>query len=402
MTWKTSLPYYFGLGSWKRRATTQTAPAPSDPPPPEPTPSPSVRPSGPGYVRYEDLYVSGDSLQAVFNKVSGQYAGSVLTFPAGEFTWSNFTSPTGWHDGIRIPTTCRGVAGSGIDVTRFKMVANSSTQASVEPTSGTNPLYMWFLDNSTLSPLFQDFTFVGTEQGHHYNGLGIAHSPNATFQRIKFVGANRGYSNYPPGETFSLGQNYCNNMSVLDCEFDNRDEITGTRVGTSGLGYNNSQNAIVKRTYLHHGVSGMLTFWNQVGIYTEDVYTWSQGTGGGSLASCGINHENTTGVIRHIRPKVIVAGRYSDQSLTQDGGLHFQFGNSFADMPDCEIYDPIFDWSENAQHCLAVAINDGYPTQSIVTMPKVYFNGVLARSIDRSNPGSLTGVTPSNAWFRYH
>lgn len=358
-----------------------------------------VRPSGTDYVRYEDLFVPGDSLQSVFNKVP---AGKIITFPAGEFTWTDFTSPTGWHDGIRLPTGLKGIAGSGVGVTRFRMVPNSSTQAHVEPSSGTNPLYMWFMDNGSQSPVFQDFSFIGTEQGHHYNGFGIANTPNATFRRIKFHGANRGYANYPPGETFSLGQNYCNNMLVEDCEFDNRDAMTGLRVGASALGYNNSRDAVVKRVYAHHGVSGMVTFWKTENIYTEDLHTWTQGTGGGVLTSCGINHENTTGVIRHIRPKLIVAGRYSDQKLTEDGGLHVSFANSYSDLLDAQIHDPIFDRSENSPGSLSIMVPDNYPTQQIRTMPKVFFGGVQARVIDRNNTGDISGVTPRTGWFRYH
>jgi hypothetical protein len=375
-----------------------TAPT-SDPTAPTTDTATVTRPSGPDYVRYEDLFAPGDDLQTVFNKVP---YGKIITFPAGEFTWTDFKSPNGWHDGIRLPTGLKGIAGSGIGLTRFRMVPNSSTQAYVEPSSGTNPLYMWFMDNGDQSPVFQDFSLIGTEQGHHYNGFGIANTPNATFQRIKFHGANRGYGNYPPGETFSLGQNRSDNTQVIDVEFDNRDEATGERVGASALGFNNSRNAVVKRVYAHHGVSGMVTFWNTENIYTEDIHTWTQGTGGGALSSCGINHENTTGVIRHIRPKLIVAGRYSDQKLTDDGGLHLSFGNSYSDLLDAQIHDPVFDKSENATGALAIQISDSYPTQQIRTMPQVYFNGALARSIDRNSPGDTSGATPNNAWFRYH
>jgi hypothetical protein len=380
--------------------TPTASPAPTETATPSSTEGASVvRPSGPEYVRYEDLFVPGDDLQRVFNKVP---AGKIITFPAGEFTWSNFTSPYGYHDGIRLPVGLKGIAGSGVGVTRFRMVPNSSTQAHLVPTSGTNPLYMWFLANCAQSPVFQDFSLIGTEQGHQYNGFGINNTPNATFQRLKFHGANRGNANYPPGETFSLGQNRSDNTQVIDVEFDNRDEATGLRVGASALGYNNSRNAVVKRVYAHHGVAGMVTFWNTENIYTEDLHTWTQGTGGGSKTSSGINHENTTGVIRHIRPKLIVAGRYSDQKLTEDSGLHLSFANSYADLTDCQVHDPIFDKSENSQGALAVMIPDNYPTQQIRTMPKVFFGGVQARAIDRSNTGDLTGVTSWNAFFRYH
>jgi hypothetical protein len=388
-------------GAWSRRASL-SAPPPPPTPPVDPPPA-VIRPTGAGYVRYEDLYATGDTLQQVFQKVTGTHAGKVLTFPAGEFTWSNFKSPIGYHDGIRIPTTCRGVAGSGIGQTRFRMIPNSSTEGIYDSTtSGVNPLWMWFIDNVSNS-LFQDFTFVGTEQGHHYNGLGIDHGPGAVVQRVKFIGANRGYANYPPGETFSLGLNHCNNVQVIDVECDNRDEVTGLRKGCSGVGFNNLSSPVVKRVYTHHGLAGMLTFWNITGgVTTEDIHTWTQGTNGGILSSCGINHENVTGPVRHTRPKLIIAGRFSDQKLTEDNGQHLGFGNSFADMPDCEIYDPIFDKNEHPSGCFSVMISDGYPSQKIVTMPKIYFNGVLAQVKDRNNLGSMTGITPSNAWIRYH
>lgn len=388
-----------GAGALAALGLTGTANAAEDSVTPSSTSTSVTRPSGTGYVRYEDLYVPGDTLQRVFNKVP---YGKIITFPAGEFTWSDFKSPNGWHDGIRLPPGLKGIAGSGIGMTRFRMLPNSSTQGHLEPSSGTNPFYMWFMDNGTQSPVFQDFSFIGTEQGHHYNGFGIANTPNATFRRIKFHGANRGYGNYPPGETFSLGQNRSDNTRVIDVEFDNRDKLTGRRVGASALGFNNSRNAVVKRVYAHHGVSGMVTFWNMVNIYTEDLHTWTQGTGRGVLSSCGINHENVTGVIRHIRPKLIIAGRYSEQKLTEDGGLHVSFANSHSDLLDAQIHDPVFDKSENATGALAVMIPDNYPTQRIRTMPKVYFSGVLARSVDRNNPVNISGATAGNSWFRYH
>src|SRR4051794_37669503 len=76
----------------------------------------NVRPSGPGYVRYEDLYVGGDTLQQTFNRVTGN---DILTFPEGEFIFDDgFTN--GYYDCIRVPTTCGGIAGSG-NGTVFRM-----------------------------------------------------------------------------------------------------------------------------------------------------------------------------------------------------------------------------------------------------------------------------------------
>src|SRR6478736_10316682 len=71
-----------------------------------------TRPSGTGYVRWEDLYRSGNSFQAVVNKVTGN---RILTLPAGTFTFRDFRN--GSYDGIRIgdgaAAGCRGIVGSG-------------------------------------------------------------------------------------------------------------------------------------------------------------------------------------------------------------------------------------------------------------------------------------------------
>lgn len=73
-----------------------------------------ARPTGTGYVRYEDLYSSGNDLQTVINKVTGN---RVLTFPEGVFTIpSNFRY--GYKDGVRLGNRsggagCRGLVGSG-------------------------------------------------------------------------------------------------------------------------------------------------------------------------------------------------------------------------------------------------------------------------------------------------
>ncbi len=85
-----------------------------------------VRPSGSGYVRWEDLYRSGDTFQAVVNKVTNN---RILTLPEGTFTFRDFRN--GYYDGIRVgdgtAAGCKGIVGSGRN-TIIRGVANTATR----------------------------------------------------------------------------------------------------------------------------------------------------------------------------------------------------------------------------------------------------------------------------------
>ena len=84
------------------------------------------------------------------------------------------------------------------------------------------------------------------------------------------AGASRGYSQRPPGETFGINVMRSPRVTISDCEVDGRDSA-GHRVAASPIGWNNTTDAKVYRTYCHHGVAGMLTFYNVTNIYTEDA-----------------------------------------------------------------------------------------------------------------------------------
>src|SRR3954469_7101415 len=73
---------------------------------------PQLRPSGPGYVRWESLYRTGDTLRDVVYRVPLDSDGQpqALTLPGGLFEINGFND--GYFDGIRIgqggAAGCRG------------------------------------------------------------------------------------------------------------------------------------------------------------------------------------------------------------------------------------------------------------------------------------------------------
>jgi hypothetical protein len=384
--------YSIHLYEW---TTLPIASTPDPTPPPSPPPAPVanefgwteptwVRPSGAGYVRYEDLYTTGDTLQEVINKVTNH---NVLTFPEGTFTFSDFSY--GGTVGINVGPNCGGLMGSGRN-TIFQMVPGSSTKASLVPaqsTGATNPLWMMRIrDNDGAH--FRGFRFIGTDQGHLYNGLGIQYSADSISSHLYLQAASWGDEKSPPGETFSWGNNHADRCKLWDSEIDGRTP-GGLLVGASPLGWNNSVDADVRRVYAHHSRAGMPTWWQTTNIYTEDLVHYYTGDGH------GLNHENSEGHIMHVRPVLIVAGRYSERSLGTSSGLHVNMGNAATDMTDVTFVDPVYDDSfhQSGGMCIAqyAGWNIGGPNQ-VVTYPTVIHNGVTktvynGRTV--ANPGNF-------------
>jgi hypothetical protein len=362
----------------------------------------SLRPTGAGYVRYEDTYVSGDTLQQTFNRVTG---GKVLTFPEGTFTFSDFAN--GYYDGVRIGPSgasgCGGIAGSGRG-TVFKMVANSSTKQSIgNATSGTNPCFLINVQGTSGSPLtapvLQNFSLIGTAQGHYYNGIMVGYCNDAVISGLYLLGASPGYANYPPGETFGIDVWHSPRCTLKNTEIDGRD-TNGTRTCASPFGWNNTTDAYVYNCYVHHSKAGMPTWWYTVNVTTRNLRSEYNGSGSGQLNGYGLNHENVTGIVRHYNPTLII------DKPGGNSGLHMSLNSSSTNDNDVQIIEPIFDAGPTAG-CFSVAINDSYDgagtgtgTQQQTSLPTVIKNGVTLTGRD-ANQGT-SGADPATQFFRYH
>lgn len=345
-----------------------------------------TRPSGPGYVRYEDLAAPGDGLREVLAKVTNQ---DILTLPVGTFEFDNFAQG-GAAAGLRIGNDADinrvgGIIGSGRG-TILRMVAGSSDKTPPTAAGTTNPYYLvhfWKQDRA----VFANLTLEGTEQGHPYGGLRFSYCKSVEWHHVYFKGCWPGYSNFPPGETFGVNCYYSPNHYGHDNEYDGR--LNGVRACASPYGSNTTENAYLRREYAHDGFAGMFTWWETTNIFTVDVRHEDMAFQGNPRNGQGLNHEKVGGVIRHIRPKLKI-NRESGNT-----GLHISLNNStgaagspsFGDATDVAIYDIEHDLARNTNGtllnngALSVQISNTYhvingaSTQTQTTMPTIVRQG---------------------------
>ena len=256
-------------------------------------PSPeSLRPTGPNYVRYEDVYVSGDDLQAVVNRVTGN---KVLTFPEGVFFIPNNFS-NGYRDGVRLGDPsggpgCRGFAGSGRN-TIFKMASSNQTGW----VSGASPYMLIDAISSTAYPAitveFRNFQIQGTNLGHEYNGLRLERA-NGVIDNL-YINGISGYDKIPPGETGAISLNKVTSLAITNTEIDGR--RNGVRVSSSPIMPNNSSNILVEDCYLHHTLTGGggIAWFNSSDSVVRNVRSEYIGSGSGKLSGYCFNHEQST------------------------------------------------------------------------------------------------------------
>lgn len=364
-----------------------------------PPSGPVGRPTGTGYVRYEDLAVAGDDLRSVVKKVTG---GKILTLPVGTFTFSDFNDPAGFFEGVRVPQACGGIWGSGTS-TVIQMNTSTSTQANnttAIPTSGgTNQCYLlgfWF-SNQVL----RNLTMHGTEQGHLYNGVRFAGSSASPItgnlvQDVVFKGAARGASGIPPGETFTVGTNHANNFQIVNCEFDGRNDA-GQPAAASLIGPNNSSGILVQDTYVHDTIAGSgIALYRCDTIQLVRLKSWNNGTS--AHYGNAINLEECTGTVSIISPDLKI------NRPTNPGwhvGINSSTADGYSDNPNITITDPVNDnGPDNA--CFSIMIGATYNggPQAQTSLPRVIKSGVTLTWLDKSV--SIAGADPTQNAIRYH
>lgn len=372
------------------------------------------RPTGPGYVRWEDIYVTGDTMQQTFNRVPLDANGQkqIVTFPEGLFEYNGFNE--GYYEGFRIGGPdghaggVKGIWGSGRN-TIFRPKANTANRQLPGNIAGDQ-----FGFNRVDNAVLKNFALHGTPQnGLYYTGIKMYMSHNLEIDNLYLRGASPGYSNYPPGETFGLNIFQCTDALVQNCEIDGRD-ANGNRSSSSPLGWNGtgapgaagnlSKNATVKNVYAHHSIAGMLTFWQTLNVYTEDYYSYSNGSGSGSLSGAGINHEESNGVIRHIRPKLYLTGyKSTEPGHTQNNSSHMTMQNTTADMTDVQVIEPEFDTSHSPTGMFCVSQYEHYTnkttgaTDKVESRPKIIYKGVQLQAKD--HPAKGWGDWPRDQYF---
>ena len=385
---------------------------PAPPPPPtawDPTQVVSQpRPSGTGYVTYESLFVSGDTLSDVAYKVpllSGvpQY----LTLPAGVFEVVAFNQ--GNYDGLRLGSGgavgCRGIFGSGNGPTDtiIRPKANSATR--IQPSNIPSPAGKAgtvIRVEGVSGAKFGNFRMEGTVQTFGgldlmYTGLMMGSCPDSEVSWVKGFGMSHGNKNAPDGETFGVNVYKSDRTVIRDCDIDSRLPDGVTRWGASPFGWNGGgilkpqatgapvTDAQVLRTRCMYSVAGMPTWWQTFNIYTEDLWSVGCGSGSGGLSGHGMNHEQSWGHIEHhrtvLKPKA-TQGREPDK--TGNTGTHLTLLNdSYDPAADFTMIDPVWDTNFGTTGMLIVAGYDGYSvppggdgTNNYTATPTITKNGV--------------------------
>ena len=390
------------------------------------------RPTGPEYVRYEDLYTSGNTLQQVVNKVTpdGNGKARILTLPEGVFTTSGNVGSVPAAASVWIGTSgnggsgCRGIAGSGRN-TIIRLSANTTT-------ADANKIYGNIIRAQGVADVrFSNFQLQAEPQedggGNKTYGAGIMirSCDRAEFSWLYLRGASPGFSNSPPGETFGINVFDSDNVTIRDTEVDGRD-LNGVRQCASPFGWNGSgsypnvtfaQNARVYRFYGHHGVAGMPTFWETQNIYTEDLWSYSCGSGSGSISGHGMNHEQIRGPVTHYRPHLFIHNAQSagtpppaplpNDATTTNSGFHFSMLTTFED-PAVTIIEPTWDKCYTGSGLLIMAGYDGYngagtagsDTNALATPPTIIKDGVTLQAFNHPTSGWNTANPATRyAWL---
>lgn len=336
-------------------------------------PTTFTRPSGSGFQRYEDLYVSGDDLSTTLTRVT---TGNAVTFPVGTFSASDFVK--GYKTAIYIPKNCGGIWGSGpgdlsgtVAGTYFTMPAYSSTQPAI--TSGTTPYRVMNSTGSTVPQTFGQFQVQGSEQGHNYHGLTIStpNTPASLVVQDLLITGWAGSSNAPPGECFGIEIEYANGHHLLRVEADGR-RADGVRYGSSPMTCEFTNGFTWTDCYSHHSISGMCTFYHVANGNTYNLKAQYHGTGSGRLNGSCINHEMTAGMVHHN------ANIYFDRS-TGNSSFHISHSNdaySDAIIGDitygaCTLLNPTWNdaWGDGKIRFQSFATEQGGGAESLTVPP---------------------------------
>lgn len=287
-----------------------------------------VRKSGTGYVRYEDLHVTGDTIQQTLNRLTTD---AVVTFPPGLFQFTDFAVST--YYGIVFSNHILGISGSGMtgaNATIFEMVTGSSTKggyAASLTTSDVNLLHLMTTASGLNNVELSGFHLRGTEQSHWYNGIHMQKNQKYLIDNVLISGIP-GAAPTPPTETFALnilgagGDAGVVQNSQIDGRRYDSNNTPGSRVSSSLLGVNalGSQDTVspaplllIKSTLISNGLYGPVALWHTFDTEFDDC------TLGGRI------NQEETGRILYQRLNMI------DPFGNGAVGQHFQQFNSTGD-----------------------------------------------------------------------
>lgn len=409
------------------------------------------RPSGSDYVTWESLVTPAEAAAQAANPstpvlltasfVKSITGNKILSLPPGIFEaeqgWNNYRPGDTANNfmiglGSGYASGVRGIVGSGSKSTPgpggAETIIRMTSPMPAKP-RGSEPSGSLIILNNIDRPYLGGFSLHGVQtygDNVFHGGISLNECKgNPLLENLYLINSCPGYSNFPPGETFGINVYRSPDVLIRDCEIDGRD-LGGNRTCASPIGWNNCgytgtgsnpvANAfantpgftLVQRVYAHHGLTGMLTFWDTKNIRTEDYYTFSWSSGPGEMSGSGINHEQSDGEIRHIRPRLFinstrssgpVVGKFghpaddmTKQNNTSSATMNVY--NSFSDgMVDMEVWYPQWDNSLGNSGVFCLAAYEGYSLGFKLETPmKVYIkdsdgNDVQLTKFDHPNPG---------------
>jgi len=271
-------------------------------------PAQTTRPTGTDYIRYEDLYRSGDSVGGALARLTSP---KIVTFPEGRFSCRDFNS--GYLAGIAVPALCRGIVGSGRGTlggstgTVFTMDAWSSRKGNgardgsghlyVPAQDGSTPCQLVLLKqaNQKAPAVWKNFQVVGSEQGHIFNAFQVFETAGANqFDNLLIAGWS-GNDGAPPGETYGLAVSGKGAHTVTRVEADGRRTIGGQVFGAMGITFQNSSGATFRSCYSHHMRCANFVMFQSLDGKMVDCTSDAASAGSLGIGNGGINLERTAG-----------------------------------------------------------------------------------------------------------
>lgn len=301
-------------------------------------PARTARPSGTDYIRYEDLYRSGDSVGAALARLTSP---KIVTFPEGRFSCRDFNS--GYLAGIAVPALCRGIVGSGPGTlggstgTVFTMDSWSSTKGNGKRDSNGN-LYVPVQGSSTPTQLvllkqanqkapamWKNFQIVGSEQGHIFSGFQIHETAGANQFDNLLVAGWSGNAGAPPGETAGLAVSGRGAHTAVRVEADGRRTVGGQVFGAMGITFQNTSGATFRSCYSHHMRTANFVMFQSVDGRMVDCTSDALSAGNLGIGNGGVNLERTAGWVL-TNPVIIGRSRKVHLSHSNDSWTYDRHG----------------------------------------------------------------------------
>lgn len=268
----------------------------------------AARPSGPEYIRYEDLYRSGDSVSGALRRLTQP---KIVTFPEGRFEVSDFSSAT--QCAIEVPSICRGIVGSGRGTlggsrgtvfairpwssTKGNGARDSSGRLFVPPQDNSTPCQLNVLKqvNQRASAVWKNFQVAGTEQGHIFSAMQVHNTSGGNVFEDLLINGWFGDNGAPPGETSALAVAGAGLHTVTRVEADGRRAPGGEIYGAMGLTFQSTAGAVFRDCYTHHMRAANYVMYQSVDGYMINCTSDAASAGSKGIGNGGINLERTAG-----------------------------------------------------------------------------------------------------------